>query len=113
MADTLSLPGNLDPADLSVQVLSALFGEGWHNLASLAANFKLSISERTRSLMDPRLPTSSIFSSVRVFPWRFSRLRISSVRNASGPHPNEVICMNCTFRSWRPAQSAALRMRFV
>ena len=38
MADTFSLPGNLDPADLSVQVLSALFGEGWHNLASLAAN---------------------------------------------------------------------------
>lgn len=36
MADTFSLSGDLNPGDLSVQVLSALFGEGWHDLTSLA-----------------------------------------------------------------------------
>ena len=61
------------------------------------AIFRLSISERTRSFIEPTLLMSSSFSSVSVLPWRISKSRTSSVRNASGPHPNDVISTNSTF----------------
>ena len=63
-------------------------------LPPLSEYLMLSITDRTRSLMEPRLLTSSILSRVSALPCCLSRLRISSVTNASGPQPNEVICMN-------------------
>ena len=57
---------------------------------------RLSTSERTRSLMEPVLLTSSIFNKVRFLLYCFSKVRISSIRKASGPHPKEVSCIYCT-----------------
>ena len=72
---------------------------------------RLSMVERTRNLMEPMLLTSSIFSRVSVFPYRFSRSRVSSVSRASGPHPNEVICMHWMCGPCMATHLAAFRIR--